>query len=445
MKAIVVGAGMAGLAAVHTLRKAGAEVVCYEKADVPGGRVATKHRDGFVIDTGAAFLFKEYRTCFVMADELGISSERRKWLFRVGFPDAKMKFNPVVASVVPREVIANLGETLRFVAGGSLSTRAKIQFARTIPTLVRRWKDLDVINYENSLDLDRESTVDYLTREFGQEVLDELLGMVASFMTLSVPGNVAAGYGLALFTNMLGGLNTYRTGIDGIARAIANRYALCMRYNTPVEKIVIENGKVKGVEVGGTFVEADVVISAVTATKLLQMATGLPEAMRKPLETVRYSACCQASFAYPIPLLPHGWFCMSTPASTGSIMVGFGNMGVKSESYTPEGCSLISCYTTEQVARELNELPDDQIKKRVLENLRRFLPNLPAEPLFTDITRWREAVCTSPTGMLSAITRMKQQHYRDVKGLFLAGEYMNMPAVESAAHSGVAAAQAAVR
>jgi len=47
--------------------------------------------------------------------------------------------------------------------------------------------------------------------------------------------------------------------------------------------------------------------------------------------------------------------------------------------------------------------------------------------------------------MLTAIARMKRESYNDVKGLYLAGEYLNMPSVESAAHSGVFAARAALR
>jgi renalase len=49
----VVGAGISGLAAAHTLKKAGADVVVFEKSRAPGGRIATRRLDGFTFDTGA--------------------------------------------------------------------------------------------------------------------------------------------------------------------------------------------------------------------------------------------------------------------------------------------------------------------------------------------------------------------------------------------------------
>ena len=46
--------------------------------------------------------------------------------------------------------------------------------------------------------------------------------------------------------------------------------------------------------------------------------------------------------------------------------------------------------------------------------------------------------------MMTAIGRMERDHYSDVRGLYLCGEYMRMPGtVESAFRSGIAAARAA--
>ena len=90
-------------------------------------------------------------------------------------------------------------------------------------------------------------------------------------------------------------------------------------------------------------------------------------------------------------------------------------------------------------------MSDEEIKRALIKEVKRFLPAMPDEPLFTNIYRWREAVCIGQPGMLTAFTEIKQGHYRDVGGLYLAGEYLNMPSVESAAYSGVFAAQAALR
>lgn len=57
---VVVGAGLAGLAAARHLAAAGAEVVVVEAAGAVGGRVATNVVDGFLIDRG----FQVYNTAY---------------------------------------------------------------------------------------------------------------------------------------------------------------------------------------------------------------------------------------------------------------------------------------------------------------------------------------------------------------------------------------------
>jgi phytoene dehydrogenase-like protein len=59
-EALVVGAGLAGLAAARRLAAAGIEVVVVEAGSVPGGRVATDVVDGFLIDRG----FQVYNTAY---------------------------------------------------------------------------------------------------------------------------------------------------------------------------------------------------------------------------------------------------------------------------------------------------------------------------------------------------------------------------------------------
>ena len=98
-----------------------------------------------------------------------------------------------------------------------------------------------------------------------------------------------------------------------------------------------------------------------------------------------------------------------------------------------------------QLIVSLNKMKDDEIKRFLIKDVQRFTPDMPDFPRFTEILRFREAVCTSPPGMLTAISRMKKESLNDVKGLFLAGEYMYMPSVEGATKSGIDAAEAVLR
>ncbi len=51
----IIGAGMSGLAAAHTLQDAGRTVTIFEKSHGVGGRAATRKRNGFIYDHGAQY------------------------------------------------------------------------------------------------------------------------------------------------------------------------------------------------------------------------------------------------------------------------------------------------------------------------------------------------------------------------------------------------------
>ncbi|MBM3957883.1 MAG: FAD-dependent oxidoreductase, partial [Gemmatimonadetes bacterium] len=75
MKAVVIGAGPAGLAATHALMKKGADVLCLEAEEAAGGRARGFRRDGYVFDLGAQFSADLCTTTFELCRELGMGSD----------------------------------------------------------------------------------------------------------------------------------------------------------------------------------------------------------------------------------------------------------------------------------------------------------------------------------------------------------------------------------
>lgn len=78
----------------------------------------------------------------------------------------------------------------------------------------------------------------------------------------------------------------------------------------------------------------------------------------------------------------------------------------------------------------------------MIRELQAIVPGrMPDEPHHTVTARWKEAVCLDPPGQARAIHFMQRDHYREVPGLFLAGEYMYLVScVEGALRSGKRAA-----
>ena len=95
-------------------------------------------------------------------------------------------------------------------------------------------------------------------------------------------------------------------------------------------------------------------------------------------------------------------------------------------------------------SKELEKLPDEELKRMMIRELQTIVPGkMPDEPFHTVVARWDEAICLDPPGQAQAIHFMQRDHYREVPGFFLAGEYMYLiSCVEGALRSGIKAAEA---
>jgi len=441
MKVIVIGAGTSGLAATHTLRKRGVEVLALEAKETAGGRIVGARRDGYTMDLGAQFFFKFYDTTFGICRELGLGNDIVPFPFKVAIWK-NGRLNPITAGLNPVALWRDRADLLRFRL---FSPRGMLQVARIMPIILKRRRDLHFIDFQNMLDLDDESLADLAKRRGGEEVLEYFLQPVASCLTLGEPEEVGAGYGLTLVWYSLNGLFTLKRGIGTLAERLYEECRDSVRLSSPVKRVVIEGGAVKGVETAEGFMDADAVICSVTATRALELMPDLPEGMRRSLEKVTYSACCHVMFGLEKRLLPEGWYAVGLPRLAGTSMAGFTDNSIKSPHYAPPGGGMVHCFTFGRHAFELNAMSDAEVFKRLKGEIRRFIPSMPEEPYISEIYRWDEAVCLSPPGMLREICRLKRDHYRDVKGLFLAGEYLNMPSVDGSLRSGIDAAEAALR
>jgi phytoene dehydrogenase-like protein len=133
---VVVGAGLAGLAAATYLARAGRTVVVVDKAAVPGGRARTVCRAGFDFNVGAHALYRGGAATSVLR-ELGV-------VVSGGRPTGAGGY--AVRDGVPHTLPIGL---VSLVTTGLLRAREKIEAARLLAGL----RDLDCASWQNvSLD-----------------------------------------------------------------------------------------------------------------------------------------------------------------------------------------------------------------------------------------------------------------------------------------------------
>jgi len=74
LKIAIIGAGIAGLTAAHTLKQAGYKnIIIYEGRDRVGGKVNTREIDGYLYELGAIFSYRTDKTILNMAKEYNVS------------------------------------------------------------------------------------------------------------------------------------------------------------------------------------------------------------------------------------------------------------------------------------------------------------------------------------------------------------------------------------
>jgi oxygen-dependent protoporphyrinogen oxidase len=444
MKVIVIGAGPAGLAATYKLRKKGVDVLCLEERDAAGGRARGYQKEGYQFDLGAQFSADLCTTTFQLCRELGMGDAIQDFDF-MGAMWRNGKLYPVPATISPRQALKHWRELLTF---RGLPWKAYPQLAKISWHVAKRYRDFDFdsMDPEAVLDLSDISIEEYALRYGGEEILDYIFQPMTASLTLGEPDQVGAAHILALLIGLVPGLKFLKKGIGSLPAALYEECRDSIRLSTPVHKVVVDGQTVKGVETPQGFMDADAVICATTTTTAMRLIPDLPDTLRKPLETVTYSSCVHFIFALKERLLPEGWYAVTFSRNEGSMQPGFADAGGKSPYFAPPGCGLVHCLTWGRRAKQLNELPVDELKRMMIKDMQKIVPTMPDEPYITEVVRWDEAICLDPPGQARAIHNMRKNNYRDVEGLYLAGEYMYLiSCVEGSLRSGIEAAEATLR
>jgi phytoene dehydrogenase-like protein len=282
---VVVGAGLAGLAAAIRLRERGHEPMVLERSDGPGGRVRTDEVDGFLVDRGFQILLKAYPA----ARELLDYDELHLCAFD---PGSKVRIEDRFHRVAdPFRCPGDAFGTLRAPIGGLRDKTAILRFRSHVskPEL----EDLFVA---------KETTAIERLRAFGfsEKMIDRFLRPLFSGIALD-PDLGFSSRSLEFIFRMLSEDDAAvpREGMGAISRQLADALPTgTVRYGAEVTAVADHH-----VEVDGSRIEANAVVVATDAVDAARLTSGEVEDPGTNAVTTWWFVAAEAPVQRPVIVL----------------------------------------------------------------------------------------------------------------------------------------------
>ncbi len=272
---IIIGSGFGGLGTANILAKAGYNVTVLEKNDKVGGRANVFSDAGYTFDMGPSwYLMPDVFEHFfkLIGEDVNEHLDLKKLgpSYKIFFKDTDLE--PVdIYSDLERDIPTL--EKLEPGAGDQLREylrRAEEQYEIAYDRFMfKNYSSvLDFLNWEVMTEGRKlavfEKMDKYVKRFFKTPELQKIMQYTLVFLGSS-PYNTPALYNIMSHIDFNMGVYYPQGGIYEIIKAlknIAEKNSVKFRVNTPVQKIITENGKATGVQLAdGTVMNADIIIS----------------------------------------------------------------------------------------------------------------------------------------------------------------------------------------
>lgn len=263
----VLGAGPMGLAVAYQLALDGHQPVVFEADDRVGGMTATFDFNGLDIERYYHFHCTSDTAFLQVLEELGMA-EKMRWV------ETKMGY-------WYQNRLQPWGNPIALLKFKGLSLVAKVRYGLHAFLSVKRddWKPLD-----------RVEATGWIRRWVGAEAYEVLWRRLFDYKFYDYTDNLSAAWiwsrirrigrsRYSLFREKLGYLEGgSSTLLQGLANAIRNNGGQ-IRLKSPASKVVIEDGRVRGIMVGGEMEAFDKVVSTVPLPYVSRLMPDLPQSI----------------------------------------------------------------------------------------------------------------------------------------------------------------------
>jgi len=441
IQALVIGAGISGLATAYALQRANVSTLIVDSAARPGGVIQSIKRDGYLLECGPQSFSGNSQISF-LSNKLGILHER-------------ILANPRA----PRYVLIH--GALKSVPMGPMLLGSSFLSGGTRGAIVR-----DVLGSELPPEPD-ESVAAFTRRKFSETLLDRLVGPFVSGIYAGDPEKLSLRAAFPILYeaerasgSMIRGtfkvlkerkakrgpeprekptLQTFRDGNETLVQALAEHLGkqLLLRFEAlsiePLDPSVGPDAPRFRVTVrsprGPEIIQAERLVMATPTNVTAQLLGGLDPAFETNLRAVEYSGVAVVSLGY-------------RKADVGNPLNGFGFLVPRSSQLSilgsvwnsslfpdraPEGHALLTSFVggatnpgaVRQSAEELADLVHRESKP---------ILNIAREPVFRNVTIWPRAIPQYNLGHVARLAAVAQAR-GTFPGLYFAGNYLNGPAI----------------
>lgn len=461
---VVVGGGIAGLAAAHRIvelsreQRRPVDLKLVEAAGRLGGSIATERVDGFVIEAGPDSFISEKPWALKLCE-------------RLGFTDRLVRTNDANR----RTYIVHNG-TLHALPDGFLLL-APTQFWPLITSRLFTWPGklrmaMDLVLPRRSSDAD-ESLGSFVTRRLGREALERVAQPLVGGIYTADPDTLSLAATMPRFLEMERNSRSIIWSMwraqgrapQGARATSGARWSLFVSVDDGMQSLVdvivarlpadsvrlrssllgLKREKAWKIMGADGEVEADAVILATPAHLSSQLLRELDVKLAGELLGVPYASSATVSLAYRSDQLPQplDGFGFVVPLIEARSIVACTYSSVKYPGRAPEGHVLVRCFLGGALQEQLFEQDDDTMAASVRRELRELL-GISSAPLLTRIHRHARAMPQYQVGHLDRMQRIDAALVRHT-GLALAGNAYRGVGIPDCIHSGEMAADAVWR
>lgn len=429
--AVVIGAGIAGLSAAHDLRKAGFEVLIFEKERFTGGRMVELQMGPLYQFTHAVGVFEANREMFDLATELGLADELR------GVEALGIRDNG--HGLYPSGLYFDIAQ-LQGMPGLSDETR------RRLPVLQQDLDELretvDPCLLATGASHDDETLTEYYERKLGKQAADELIRYWIDpvceawgwppHMTSKVALLPWFAQQRAKFVYPKGGIGVLTRKLGSILPVLNET---TVRYISPPDSSGRHTVHFLTPQHERRSIMPDIVVCTTEGKYLSRLVQGMSDKQADFCQNIFFTkeaTACYVLKQHAAPLRKYGASYIPThpdpiKARTSSWSVDPG----QPEANRPPHARYYLART--EVPRWQNS--DTPLSRYCLPMMQHFYPALYDESVITDVVDYTcDDLIYMPVGYVRRMAGVLREQERDKRGLYFAGEYV------SGAHTGAACA-----